>query len=63
MKDRIQVCFNALQELDIKPTPHNVSILNGVYETLRSVYSDIDKGKEGENVARQTVDSQRADND
>lgn len=51
MKERINECFEALKELDIKPTPHNVSILAGVYDNLRSVYAELKKEKEGEKVA------------
>lgn len=52
MKEKINACFEALKELDIKPTPNNVSILAGVYDNLRSVYSDlVKKEKEGESVA------------
>ena len=43
MKEKIESVFNALKELDIKPTPHNVSILSGVYDLLRDVYQEADK--------------------
>ena len=49
LKNKIQECFDALQELNLKPTPHNVSILAGVYELLRQVYTELDK--EGDKVA------------
>ena len=39
MKEKIEAVFNALQELDIKATPHNVSILDGVYDVLREIYN------------------------
>ena len=55
MKERINECFEALKELDIKPTPNNVSILAGVYDNLRAVYADlVEKEKEGEKVASDT---------
>ncbi len=52
MKEEIETVFNALQELDMKPTPHNVSIMNGVYELLRGLYKETedekgDGGKDG----------------
>lgn len=61
MKDRIMVCFEALKQLDIRPTPGNVSILNGVYENLRAVYSELNEQKEGEDggeCARETSDTE-----
>ena len=39
MKEKLEAVFNALQELDIKATPHNVSILDGVYDVLREIYN------------------------
>jgi hypothetical protein len=45
MKEKIEACFDALQELDMKPTPGNVSIMNGVYSFLREVYAEIEKGE------------------
>ena len=39
MKEKIEAVFNALQELDIKATPHNVSLLNGVFDLLREIYN------------------------
>ena len=55
MKEKINECFEALKELDIKPTPNNVSILSGVYDILRSVHSElVKKEKEGEKVASDT---------
>ena len=49
MKEKVTACFDTLQELDIKPTPHNVSILAGVYELLRQVFEELNK--EGDTVA------------
>lgn len=43
MKDRIEGVFNALQELDLKPTPHNTSIMDQVYDILRGVYKELDE--------------------
>ena len=39
MKEKIETVFNALQELDIKATPHNVSLLSGVFDLLRDLYN------------------------
>ena len=56
MKDSIEACFNSLQELDLKPTPHNVSILNGVYDVLRGIYQELEK--EGAENGRTAVDTE-----
>jgi hypothetical protein len=42
MKERINEVFNALQELDIKPTPHNASIMCGVYDVLKIIYKELE---------------------
>lgn len=42
MKDKIEDVFNSLQELDIKSTPHNVSIMNGVFDILRGIYQELE---------------------
>lgn len=52
MKERIEVIFEALQKLDIKATPNNVSILDGVYDVLRQIYQE-----EGQNNADNTEGS------
>ena len=52
MKEKINEIFNALQELDIKATPHNVAILDGVFDFLRQIYADTVKTeKDGEQGA------------
>ena len=49
MKDKVNEIFNALQELDIKATPHNVAILDGVFDFLRVIYAELEKSeKDGE---------------
>ena len=57
MKERIEVVFNALKQLDMKPTPGNVSIMNGIYEQLRAVYNEMKEGEENAG-SRATVDSE-----
>jgi hypothetical protein len=51
MKDKINEVFNALQELDVKPTPHNVSIMCGVYDFLKIIYKELE---EKENVGTES---------
>lgn len=43
MKGKIGGIYNALQELDIKPTPENARILTAVYNTLQDIYTDLEK--------------------
>ena len=41
-KDRVADCFNSLQLLENVPvTPHNASILNGVYDQLKIIYEEV----------------------
>lgn len=37
--------FDALQNLEIKPTPNNTEILHGIYSVLREVYSELEGGE------------------
>ena len=47
MKEKIKSVFDALKELDIKATPNNVSILNGVFDVLRDIYNGGDDDSTG----------------
>ena len=51
MKEKLEECFNALQGLDMKPTPGNVSIMDGVYALMKEIYKELegleDAGKDG----------------
>lgn len=47
MKEKIEDVFNALQELDMKTTPHNVSIMNGVFQFLKAVYKELEEAENG----------------
>lgn len=42
VEDKINEVFEALQHLDIKPTPHNVSIMCGVYDFLKIIYKELE---------------------
>ena len=44
MKEKVKAIFDALKQLDIKATPGNVSILNGVFVFLKEIYAELDKG-------------------
>ena len=54
MKDEILAVFEILKDLEIKPTPNNVRIMDAVYNSLRKVYQEMG---EKEN-ARATSDSE-----
>lgn len=44
--------FDALQNLEIKPTPNNTEILHGIYSVLREVYKELEGGEtDGRNAA------------
>lgn len=47
MKDKIESVFNALQELSIPATPRNVSIMDNVYEMLRTIYKELEVSENG----------------
>ena len=57
MKERIEEVFEALKELDMKPTPNNVSIMNGVYLILREIYEKSEEGKDNAGNGRPAPDS------
>jgi hypothetical protein len=45
IKDRIESVYNSLQDLDMKPTPHNVGIMGDVYFTLRGIYRELEEAE------------------
>ena len=47
MKEKIEEIYNSLQELDMKPTPHNVSIMVCVFEALRELYQRKEETEDG----------------
>ena len=51
MKENVTEVFDALQHLEMKPTPHNVSIMNGVYNVLKMIYKELE---EKENVGTES---------
>lgn len=48
MKEKINEVFTALQGLDIKATPNNVSIMSGVFATLREIYQEMGEQENAE---------------
>lgn len=52
MKGKIGGIYNALQDLDIRPTPENARILTAVYNTLQDIYTDLEKKEEAKNDER-----------
>lgn len=63
MKEMIAVVFDSLKELDVKSTPHNVSILNGVYEILRGIYHEMEEKENAGTKDRSTSDPDGRNND
>ena len=61
MQNKIEEAFDALQELNMKPTPHNVSIMIGVYEILKEVYAELESMKDARTENRAAADSDGRD--
>lgn len=57
MKDRIKQVYDALKELDMKPTPNNTSIMAGVYRVLKDIYAELEE-KEVNDDGRRNVDDE-----
>lgn len=47
MKEMLEGVFNSLQDLDMKPTPHNVRIMDDIYFTLREIYKGLEESENG----------------
>lgn len=43
MKDKILAVYNALKDLEIKPTPGNTAILFSVYKILKEVFEEAEE--------------------
>ena len=43
MKGKIGGIYNALQELELRPTPENARIMTAVYNTLVDIYEQLEK--------------------
>ena len=43
MKEEIEAIFDVLQKLDINPTQHNVTILFGVFNSLKKIYKEMEE--------------------
>ena len=46
MEEKVKAVFEALKQLDIKATPGNVSIMNGVFTYLKEIYAEMVNGGE-----------------
>ena len=62
MKEMLEGVFNSLQDLDMKPTPHNVRIMDDIYFTLREIYKGLE-GSENGTENGPTADPGRQDQD
>lgn len=47
MKGKIGGVYNALQGLDLKPTPENAKIMTAVYNTLEDIYRALEADEHG----------------
>ena len=47
MKEKIEACFNRLQELDIKPTLTNMEKLVQTLYDLRDLYNELEEAEHG----------------
>jgi hypothetical protein len=59
-------CFDALQNLELKPTPKNTSILSGVFQLLREIYHELGECENAGNTGTENgsaVDTVGRDND
>ena len=39
-QEKVEEVYKALQDLDIKATPNNTSIMAGVYKVLKEIYKE-----------------------
>jgi hypothetical protein len=42
MLEKLEAVFYGMQDLDMKPTPHNVRIMGDAYQTLREIYTELE---------------------
>lgn len=54
MKEQVEEIFRVLKQLDIKATPNNVSILNGVFMLLKTIYNELEAKEGGDGDGPQT---------
>ena len=47
MKGKIGGIYKALQGLNVKPTPDNAKILTAVYNTLETIYNELEEQENG----------------
>lgn len=61
MLEKLEYAFNIIQDMDMKPTPHNVRIMGEVYQALREIYAELEEKQNAEN--RTAADPGRQDED
>ena len=47
MEEKLERIFGNLQRLEIQPSEHNVELLADCFATLRSIYTETQKGPQG----------------
>lgn len=60
MKEIVASIFEALKNLEMPPTPKNVSIMNGVYNGIKQIYAEMEGNS---NAGSETEDRTKADSD
>lgn len=55
MREKLESCFDRLQNLDIKPTLNNMELLLQTLYDLREIYNEL---KEGEDDGGSSADSE-----
>lgn len=57
MKDEITAIYDVLQNLEIKPTPNNVRILDATYNSLKKIYKELEEKENAGTENRAASDS------
>ena len=47
MKGKIGGIYQALQGLELKPTPENAKIMTAVFNTLEDIYNELEEAENG----------------
>lgn len=59
MLDKLEGVFNSVQDLDMKPTPHNVRIMNDFYRTMREIYAELEEARDARENRAETDPGRR----
>ena len=59
MLDKLEGVFNSVQDLDMKPIPHNVRIMNDFYRTMREIYAELEEARDARENRAETDPGRR----